>query len=185
MCKSMRVLLYTTKKRAIVFPQIARAIDIVVLTSNIGRAACVRFPACPAGCRCCVRLGAWVLVLLQAAAAVCTWGWCCCRWAWELGCWCRCRVLCCVRLGAWARVPLRGAAARCRCSARLGAWVPLQGATALCAWVLVLLQGAAAVCSWELGRWCPCAPLLSALVMKRERRSRDSLSAMTLILCPC
>ena len=38
-------------------------------------------------CRCCVWLGAWVLVVLQAAAAVC------------------------VRLGGWALVSLRAAAA--------------------------------------------------------------------------
>ena len=58
-----------------------------------------------AGCRCCVRLGAWVLVLLQGATA-CRCG-CYCV-AWELGCCCCCRVpLLCVlgSLGACA-VPL-------------------------------------------------------------------------------
>ena len=46
------------------------------------------------GCRCCVRVGAWVLVPLQGAAAGCR---------------------CCVRLGAWVLVALLCAAAVCRC----------------------------------------------------------------------
>ena len=44
--------------------------------SSIGRAACVRSRAAAlgglgaAGCRCCVRLGGWVLELLQGAATL-------------------------------------------------------------------------------------------------------------------
>ena len=96
-----------------------------------------------AGCRCCVRLGAWVLVLLQGAAALC---------AWKLACWCRCRVpLLCALGGAALGSALGGA---------WGAW-PLQGA--LCAlWSLgagaaagfmarpALGDGAAAGCRWTV-----------------------------------
>ena len=105
-----------------------------VLTSSVGRAACVRFRA-------------WVLVALQgaAAAAVCVWElgrWRRCRvplvcalgsatgvCAWKFGCWC----CCCVHLGAWVLVPLSLPRVRFGC--------------------LVPLQGAAAVCACELGCW--------------------------------
>ena len=77
---------------------------IGVITSSIGRVACLRF-------------GAGFLVPLQGAAARC-----CCQSAvciLELGCWCscrgaaagcRCKVLlseCCLRFGAWLLVHCR------------------------------------------------------------------------------
>ena len=77
---------------------------------------------------------AWVLVPLQGTAAVC---------ASELGRWC-----CCVRLGAWVFVPLLcelGAWALFCCCVRSGAWVLVlcRCHVPLKAWALEPLQGAA------------------------------------------
>ena len=97
-----------------------------------------------AGCRCCVRLGAWVLVPLQG----------------------RCRV----RLGAWVpcRVQLLCAFAAAVCSLELGyvarvhfgAWVLLPsvwlGVLLLCAFWSLGVVPLPAVCLLELGCWCRC-----------------------------
>ena len=72
------------------------------------------------GCRCCVRLGAWVLVPLQGVAAVC---------ACQLERWCRCRV--CVRLGCVTV-----------CTWELGRWFGALGGWCHCK---VSLEGAAAL----------------------------------------
>ena len=72
-------------------------------------------------CRCCVRLGAWVVVPLQGAAAVCAWG--AAAALGILGVGAVPRLISAWGLGAWVVVLLEGGA-ECR-------WRAVQSAAAV------------------------------------------------------